>query len=60
MFGTFLAEVRHISWALEPPEQTGSRSQEESRLDGSQVILVVWGLDDLEDLFLVLNFYCER
>lgn len=49
MFGTFLAEVRHISWALEPPEQTGSRSQEESRLDRSQVILVVWGLDDLED-----------
>lgn len=46
-----LVETPSFSQALEAPGQTGNRSQEESSLDTSRVILlVVWGLEGPEDL----------
>lgn len=48
---TILVETRSFSQASDAPEQTENRPQEESSLGMSQVILlVVWGLGDLEDL----------
>lgn len=47
----FLVETRSFSCAPDPPGQTGNRWQEESSLGMSQVtLLVVWGLDELQDL----------